>query len=209
MNCQNHPVQRRRILHFCPVESDRIIELISALSCLWSIWLNTRRNTLGWPVGLFSVLLAGWVYFQSRLFAECGLQVFYFVSGLYGWQQWAASEKSADDQAVAVGILSRREGAAGIFLALFLSACIFVVLQQFPRAGSPLPDALLTGFSLLAQFWLARRILENWLLWMAVNAGSVLLYLQRELWFFALLYLALLLLAFRGYAGWKKSISRA
>ncbi len=81
---------------------------------------------------------------------------------------------------------------------------IYLILKQFPRSSSPLPDALLTGFSLLAQFWLARRKLENWLLWFFINLGSVLLYLQRELWFFAALYAALLLLAVRGYSEWKK-----
>jgi len=186
------------------VEIIRFAEIISAFSCVWSIWLNTRRKTAGWPIGLLSVILAAWVYFYAGLLAECGLQVFYFGSGIYGWQQWASSEKMNHEHRIEVQTLSRKEILVGVFIATIASVLIWMALQQTGNASSPVPDALLTGFSLLAQFWLARRKIENWLLWVGINLGSVLLYLQRELWFFAILYSVLLLLAFRGYSEWKK-----
>lgn len=185
------------------MEISRLSEILSAITCLWSIWLNTRRNSAAWPIGLFSVLLAGWVYFEDGLLAESGLQIFYFLSGIYGWKQWRASEKSSSEKKIAVEKLSVTESSTGLLIAVLISMLIYLILKQFPRSSSPLPDALLTGFSLLAQFWLARRKLENWLLWFFINLGSVLLYLQRELWFFAALYAALLLLAVRGYSEWK------
>ena len=182
-----------------------IAELLSALTCLWSIWLNTGRKTLGWPIGLFSVLLAAVVYYHAGLLAECGLQAFYFLSGLYGWWQWNHAEKTGESDQIQIEFLSWREAAAGLLVSLLASIILYLLLLQIPRASNPLPDALLTSFSLLAQFWLARRKLENWLLWMGINSGSVILYFQRELWFFAALYFLLLLLAFRGYGSWKKS----
>jgi nicotinamide mononucleotide transporter len=103
-------------------------------------------------------------------------------------------------------LLSGREKVAGVLIALLGSFLLYQLLLHTPGASNPLPDALLTGFSLLAQFWLARRKLENWLLWMGINVGSVILYFQRELWFFAALYFLLLLLAFRGYGSWKKTL---
>ncbi len=186
------------------METDRIIEILSAITCLWSIWLNTRRKTAGWPIGLVSVTLASWVYYRSGLLAECALQVFYFASGFYGWWKWAASSRQSEDQSVEVLRLRNSELSYGLLAALLGSTLIWMALQQFPNSSRPIPDALLTGFSILAQVWLARRKIENWLLWIMINTGSVLLYLQRELWFFALLYLALLYLAVRAYADWKK-----
>ena len=191
-------------LHFCSVEIDRLIEILSAITSLWSIWLNTRRKTAGWPIGLVSVTLASWVYYRSGLLAECALQAFYFASGFYGWWKWAASSQLSEDQSVEILRLRMSELIFGILAALLGSGLIWMTLQQFPGASRPVPDALLTAFSILAQIWLARRKIENWLLWIIINTGSVLLYLQRELWFFALLYLALLYLAVRAYADWKK-----
>jgi len=184
----------------------QIIEFLSALTCLWSIWLNTRRRTLGWPIGIFSVLLAAVVFFNAGLLAECGLQAIYILSGFYGWWQWNHAQKTGEMGQIRIGLLSGREKVAGVLIALLGSFLLYQLLLHTPGASNPLPDALLTGFSLLAQFWLARRKLENWLLWMGINVGSVILYFQRELWFFAVLYFLLLLLAFRGYGSWKKTL---
>ena len=186
--------------------TSQIIELLSAILCLWSIWLNTRRKTAGWPIGLVSVLLAAWVYFHAGLLAECGLQLFYLVSGIYGWWQWAGAEDKFKDKKVTAISISGQEGVIGIMAGMGISLLIWMVLKEMPDAKNPLPDAFLTGFSLLAQVWLARRKLENWLLWMLINMGSVVLYIQRELWYFSLLYGLLLLLAIRGFMEWRKSI---
>lgn len=194
------------LLHFCGMEPMQIAELTSALCCLLSVWLNTKRRPEGWPIGLVSVVLAGLVYYDAKLLAECALQLFYLISGIYGWRQWLKSASSESEKQVSALLLSRREAVFGLLYAAVGSVLIWFVLRQIPEAGSPLADALLTGFSLLAQFWLARRRLENWLLWMAINFGSVLLYLHRELWFFAVLYLLLFMLAVRGYIAWKKTL---
>lgn len=187
------------------MESLPASEILSALTCLWAIWLNTRRKTAGWPIGLVSVLLAALVYFDEGLYAEGGLQFFYLISGVYGWWQWKAAERISPENQVWHLPMKRTEAITGILLALIASFFIYLVLQRFSGAVSPLPDALITGFSLLAQVWLARKKPENWLLWMLLNIGSVGLYIQRELWFFAGLYFLLFLLAVRGYMLWKKS----
>ena len=188
------------------METDRLIELLSALSSLLSIWLNTRRKTAGWPIGIISVVLAMWVYFKAGLLAECGLQIFYFVSGLYGWWNWAGAENQIE-KTVPVRRLSLTELLFGSGIALTGSALIWLILKDLPAASKPIPDSLITGFSILAQVWLARRRLENWLFWIGINLASVGLYLQRELWFFATLYAALLFMAILGYRDWKKSMS--
>lgn len=206
MNIQNLPSPTLFEMQLCMMELDGFIEGLSALTCLWSVWLNTRGKTAGWPIGLISVLLAGWIYFQAGLLAECGLQAFYFVSGLYGWRQWSSSPKSSGEVRISVDQLSGRETFSGLLLALMASALIFLILKQLSQSVNPVPDALITGFSLLAQFWMARRKLENWLLWAIVNIASVLLYVQQGLWFFAVLYTVLLALAIRAFRDWKKQL---
>jgi nicotinamide mononucleotide transporter len=207
MNFQNLRSPTPYGMQLCNVELDGFIEGLSALTCLWSVWLNTRGKTAGWPIGLISVLLAGWIYFKAGLLAECGLQGFYFVSGIYGWRQWSASPKSASEGRISVNKLSVQEAIGGMLIALIASVLIFMSLSQLSQSVNPVPDALITGFSLLAQFWMARRKLENWLLWTIINTGSVLLYMQQELWFFAVLYTVLLVLAIKAFLEWRKQLS--
>lgn len=207
MNFQNLRSPTPYGMQLCSVELDGFIEGLSALTCLWSVWLNTRGKTAGWLVGLISVLLAGWIYFKAGLLAECGLQGFYFVSGLYGWRQWSSSTKSAGEMRISVDKLSTQEAVRGLLLALVASAMIFLIIRQLSQSVSPVPDALITGFSLLAQFWMARRKLENWLLWAIINIASVLLYVQQGLWSFAALYTVLLALAIRAFLDWRKQLA--
>lgn len=179
------------------------VELISSLSGLAGIWLTTRLSVWGWPMGIFSVILAAAVYFENRLYAEFGLQIFYAASGFYGWILWSkrgAAPTSDVSRINKASLLSGLSTAAtiGLFLGWYL--------EHFTAADFPYPDSLITGFSLVGQIWLARKYLENWILWMLVNVASVLLYIQKELWFFSCLYLVLLLLAVKGYLDWKKKL---
>jgi len=179
-----------------------VIEFASSATCVVSIWLNTKRNSTGWPIGLVSVGLASWVYFRTGLFAECGLQVFYFLSGIYGWWQWENGKSNEGS------LLVRRIPASSLWfslLAAFLGfGLLFGFLKTISGSSQPFLDSIITAFSIVAQIWLARRWIENWVLWIFINLVSICLYVHKELWFFSALYGILLLLAVKGYFDWKK-----
>jgi nicotinamide mononucleotide transporter len=179
------------------------IELVSSVSGLAGVWLNTRLSAWGWPLGIFSVALAAVVYFESRLFAEFGLQVFYAASGFYGWIMW---KKKPNDIQQGISLIKPKPMMANIFWGLSFGVCLGWYLQRFTMADFPYPDSLITGFSLVAQIWLARKYLENWILWILINVASVFLYLQKGLLFFSVFYLILLFLALKGFFDWKKKL---
>ena len=184
-----------------------VIEFASSATCVVSIWLNTRRNSIGWPIGLVSVALASWVYLQSGLFAECGLQVFYFLSGIYGWWQWETGKSNEGS------LMVRKIPVSALWFSLLMGTLGFGLLLEFLRSISsssqPFRDSLITAFSIVAQIWLARRWIENWILWILINLISICLYVTKELWFFSGLYGILLLLAVKGYFDWKKGEMQA
>jgi nicotinamide mononucleotide transporter len=182
------------------------IELISSLSGLASIWLNTRLSVWGWPIGIFSVILAAAVYFENRLYAEFGLQIFYAGSGFYGWILWSKGYAAPSSD---VSKINRGTLLSGICMAAAIGLFLGWYLEHFTPADFPYPDSVIAGFSLVGQIWLARKYLENWILWMLVNVASILLYIQKELWFFSCLYLVLLVLAVKGYLDWKKKLENS
>jgi len=182
------------------------IELFSALLGVAGVWLNTKPNILGWPIGIVSVVLAAFVYFQTRLFAEFGLQIFYAISGFYGWWQWFGLQGKNENSKIS-GITFK-----GLIISLVSGIGLTFLIGNWLRnntsADFPWVDSGLAAFSLIAQIWLAKKYLENWLLWMVINLISIGLYFVKGLWFFLALYLFYFFLAILGYKNWKILLNR-
>lgn len=178
------------------------LEILAALLTVAAIYGNTRRMVLSWPLGLVSVLLSARVYYQAGLFAETGLQAIYFLSGIYGWWKWR--NDAGPENQVEPGRASPGHLRIGLVAAVAGAFVLGPGIARIPGASMPFADAGLTALSLLAQYLLARHWIENWLLWMVVNLGSVVLYLYKDLYYFALLYALLFALAIHGYRSWKR-----
>lgn len=182
------------------------IELASALLGIISVWLNVKSHIAGWPIGIVAVILAAWVYFHSHLFAETGLQAFYTVSGFYGWWKWSQHKATKDTISIS------RIPISGLVLSM-ISGILFTVgfgwvFKNYTSADYPWIDSGLTAFSLIAQIWLARKYLENWLLWGLINVTSVGLYAVKGLWFFLGYFAVLLVLSYVGYKKWNRNLSK-
>ena len=189
-------------VYLLPLSTIQFIELISAILCVWGVWLNSQPNIWGWPVGLVSVLLAALVYFESRLFAEFGLQIFYAFSSVYGWWKWQTEKDKI--HRLTIHRIPQKWIITSLLSGLIFTGILYFVLKKSTTADLPLLDSALAIFSLICQIWLARKYLENWLLWMLINVVSVGVYIYKELWFFTGLYMVLFVLAILGYVRWKK-----
>lgn len=180
------------------------IELISAVLGIMSVWLNAKTRIAGWPVGIVSVTLAGWVYFHSNLFAESGLQVFYVISGFYGWWQWTRINQNQPESQISK--IRKKELIISLFIGFFLTLGMGFFFKTYTSADFPWIDSGLTAFSLMAQIWLARKYVENWLLWGMINLISVGLYAAKGLWFFLIYFAVLLILSVVGYKRWNNRL---
>jgi nicotinamide mononucleotide transporter len=182
----------------------QIIELISALLGIIGVWLNAKPNILGWPIGIVSVILAAVVYFESRLFAEFGLQIFYTISGFYGWWKWhfekeRSKESGNRSQEAGIRKIGNRELAISLISGILLTIVICYFLKTNTSADFPWLDSGLAAFSLVGQIWLAKKYIENWLLWGLINMVSIGLYFQKELWFFLVFFSTLFLNMYAKY----------
>lgn len=183
----------------------QLIELASAFLGIVSVWLNAKHHIMGWPIGIVAVILAAWVYFHSRLFAETGLQVFYMASGFYGWWQWSKTKTSSQNQDISS--LDKKTLILSLIFGAILSIGLGFFFKTFTTADFPWVDSGLTALSLVAQIWLARKYIENWWLWGAINVVSVGLYAVKGLYFFLGYFVVLLVLSFVGYRNWKARIN--
>ena len=179
------------------------LEVIAAAFGVISVYLSTRQNIWSWPTAIVNVALYTVVFFQGRLYGQMGLQPIYLALSVYGWYQWLHGGEQHTE--LRVSRASPRLLGALAALNLVLWLVLAAVLRQ-TDAALPWLDALLTTTSLVAQWMMTRKILQNWLIWIAVDVVYVPMFVSQGLYATAVLYAAFLVLAVMGYVEWRRSL---
>jgi nicotinamide mononucleotide transporter len=180
------------------------LEWIAAAFGVVSVWLSTREHIASWPTALVNTALYFVVLGRAQLYANAGLQLFYFSLSLYGWYQWKYG--GATHTGVQVSRTSPRLGLWLAALAAVGTVALGLGLSRFTDAASPWLDGGTTAVSLVAQWMLTRKLRENWAVWMAVNVVYVGLYASEGLWPTVLLYIAFFGLAIQGWRSWGRTL---
>jgi nicotinamide mononucleotide transporter len=186
------------------MEESKLIEIIAAATGLASVWLTVRQNIWCWPTGLVMVALYAIVFFEAKLYADAGLQVVYIALQIYGWHQWLYGGK--DRGALAVSRTSFKMIALLAAIACAVIALMGYLLATRTDAALPYWDSTATALSLIAQWMLARKLIENWIVWITVDLLSIGIYLAKGLYFTTALYAAFLILAVMGLVEWRKTL---
>lgn len=166
------------------------------------VWLVVREHVWNWPIGLANNLVFFVLFFRSRLYADMGLQVVYFVLGAYGWLNWIYGGKGRSHLPI-----SRANRTDGLLLLIGIPLCTWALHQILvaTNGAAPFLDSLTTVLSLAAQYLLCRKRLENWFVWILADLIYVPLYLVRNLPLTAFLYGTFLVMCFFGVREWSRT----
>lgn len=179
------------------------LELLAVALALGMVAANVRVHPVAWPLAISSSLLYALLFADARLYGQAGLQgVFIAVAG-WGWWQWLHG-RSADGLALRVRRLPPRKGLLLASATLLGWGLLGWGLAHGTDSPVPFLDALPTALAVAAQLLLARKYIENWALWLAVNGLSVALFLHQGLWFTAGLYALFMLLSGLGWRAWRR-----
>jgi nicotinamide mononucleotide transporter len=180
------------------------IEYIAALFGGVSVYLSVRQNIWSWPTAIVNVGLYTLVFYKSRLYADMGLQVVYVVISFYGWYEWLYGGKNRTELQV-----SRTTRGLGMLLAAMGVVSAFVLGTVFHRttnAALPFLDSATTSTSLVAQWMMTKKLLENWIVWVAVDVVYIGMFIYKSLYVTSLLYFVFLVLSVMGYRQWKATL---
>ena len=184
------------------------IELLAMALGLVSIVLQIKQNLWLWPVNIVMVSLYIIVYIDARLYADMSLQVYYLIMSIYGWFYWLYGRKNRKDQKQVPVTRTRKKVWPFLILAtIALFVIISYILVNYTDSDVPYLDAFTTSLSFVATWMLARKLIENWIIWIVVDAVSVGLYIFKGLFPTTVLFLVLTILAFKGYHEWKKELN--
>jgi nicotinamide mononucleotide transporter len=179
-------------------------EVLAVIFGIVSVYLSTREHIWSWPTALVNVALYFVVFYEAKLYADMGLQVVYFGLSLYGWYEWLYG--GANRTELHVSRTTKSLGVRLLIIGVVCAAVLGTLLARFTDAALPYVDSATTSTSLVAQWMMTRKILENWAVWMAVDVVYVGMFIYKHLYLTAALYTVFFVLAAMGYVQWKRSL---
>lgn len=180
-----------------------LLEIAAVVTSFLAIWLTAKRRMLCWPMNLVACALYFMLFLDVRLYADMVLQALFGVAILYGWASWVRGKRDAGT--VVVNPMRFAQALAGLAVGAVGALAIGWFTSHHTDASLPWVDSTLSSFSLVAQYWTARRHSASWLLWIAVDVVYVGLFLFKGLTLTAGLYAVMIVLAVLGYRGWQRA----
>jgi nicotinamide mononucleotide transporter len=179
------------------------LEIVAVVLSLAMVFCNIREIHWGWPLAFAASLLYFALFWHHRLYGDASLQVFFAAVSLWGWWQWLRGHR-ADGSALRVSRLTRRGAGIAVALCALLWPATGLFLKTYTDTDVPWWDAFPTAVSLVAQFLLGRKFIENWLMWLVVDVVGVALFAYKGLWLTVGLYSVFVLLCVVGWREWKQ-----
>jgi nicotinamide mononucleotide transporter len=181
----------------------RFVEAAAVLLTLASVIFQIYENIWGWPTTIAGVALYAFVFYDARLYADMGLQAIYIALGVYGWYEWLHGGEARSERKVSNAPLKVQ--AIAYLIGGVCSLVLAFVLRGTTNAALPFVDSTLTSYSLVAQWMLTKKYLENWIVWITVDIAYVGMFIFKKLYLTGGLYVVFMFLCMRGYVEWKRS----
>lgn len=184
------------------LQGQTLLESAGVLTGILCVWLAAKNNIWNWPIAIISVSIYIVIFLEAKLYADMGLQVYFMAMNIYGWYFW--SRKSANAPKVPVKRISKKEMILSLLGVAVFTALLGFLLFKKTDAAFPFIDSFCTACSLVAQLFMARKVLENWLIWVFVDIIYVGVYLAKDLNLTAGMYALYIYIALTGYLAWRK-----
>ncbi len=182
-------------------------ELTAAALGIVAVFLQIRVNSFYWVVSILNVSMYIWVYVSQRLYALMILMIYYVAMSVYGYLKWRFGDKHGSK------LLKLRISHTNLRTWIYTVVTVFAffmifawALYKFTDSGTPILDGLVTALSFAATWMLARKKLENWLVWLVADVISCYLYTYQKMYPTLVLYIFLSIMAVIGYYSWKRKM---
>ena len=194
------------------MSADLIIELIGAAIGLIYLFLEYKANVWLWPAGIVMSLFYVVIFFHGKFYADAAVYLYYIGANTYGLMKWTRSrrrnltEEGSATEALPITHVPKGQLLPLAAVTIALWGLLYWVLGTFTDSPVPLGDAFTTALSIVAMWMLAQKYLEQWLLWIVVNAVSTALYFWKGLYPTGVLFIVYVVVAVMGYFRWRREM---
>lgn len=179
------------------------IEITGTVLSLIYLYLSIKQKVSLWIFGFLASALYVVVFFESKLYADMSLQFYYLIVSVYGWINWKRTKEAKELQAT---VTTKKMWLQLLIATVVIYFVYYVVLLYFTDSTIPKSDSLVGALSVIATWMLARKLIENWLVWIVVDAICVGLYVYKGLYPTVGLFVVYTVMAVLGYFQWRKSL---
>lgn len=184
----------------------KFLEYSAAFTGLLGVAFTIKRSIVAWYFGFVSVLIYTYIFYQSKLYSDTLLQIFYLTFTIYGWYQWRFEKAENNPNVKVIRKATFREYQIGALLSSILTLLLIFIFSKTDAENVYL-DALLTASSLWATYWMANKIIDHWMLWLIIDSAYVVMYLDKQLPITALLYAIFVGMVIKGLMDWRKDLN--
>ncbi|KAA6345421.1 Nicotinamide riboside transporter PnuC [termite gut metagenome] len=181
------------------------LEIIGTLIGLLYLWLEYKASIYLWIVGIIMPAIYIFVYYDAGLYADTGINIYYLLAAIYGWVMW--KHRNGEKEELPISRTSGRVLPLLLFVFIVIFVLIAWLLKKYTDSTVPLADSCITALSIIGMWMLAKKYVEQWLVWMVVDAISCVLYMYKDLYFTSGLYGFYAVIAIFGYLKWKQMMN--
>jgi nicotinamide mononucleotide transporter len=180
------------------------LEAVAVFFGLLSVWYAKKENILVFPTGIISVLIYVYITLYAGLYADMGINAFYFAMSIYGWYKW--TRKDAANRIILIGKNTLKLHFISIIATVVFFFIFKYVLTNFTDSTVPVWDSATTAIFLVGMWLMALKKIENWIFWIIGDLVSIPLYFHKGLLLTSFQFLVFLILAVSGYMEWRKKL---
>ena len=180
------------------------LEIIGTLVGLVYLWLEYKASIYLWIASIIMPAIYIFVFYEAGLYADVGINIYYLGAAVYGWMVWKYGGKSKEADELPITRMPIRNWLKASVVFLVINFLIGWILVNFTDSNVPWWNAFTTALSVIAMWMLARKYLEQWLVWILADVVSVGLYIYKEIYPTAGLYALFAIIVVFGWLNWKK-----
>ncbi|PKP33648.1 MAG: nicotinamide mononucleotide transporter [Bacteroidetes bacterium HGW-Bacteroidetes-17] len=181
-----------------------LLEIIAVFFGLLSVWYAKKADIKVYPTGIISVIIYVYICVGVKLYADMGINFVYFVMSIYGWYAWTKKDKK--EKILPISFCTKKEYFINVILFFVFLVILIYVLLNYTDSNVPYWDSLTTAIFLVGMWLMARKKVENWILWIIGDAISIPLYFNKGLMLTSFQFSIFLVLAVLGYIEWKRKV---
>ena len=183
------------------------IEIIIFIFGVLSVYFAKKENVLVYPTGIICTILSVYIMFNAKYYADMSINIYYSIMSVYGWFQW---KKITNGEVLSISRTNLKEKIIGLVLFL-ITAIICIYIYKFFDYKLQLNnylDVFTTSLFFTAMWYMAKKKIENWTLWIVGNTFAVYIFFDRQLYIIAIQYIIFTILAISAYIQWKKYLAK-
>ena len=192
------------IQYFQEADTYQILDVVGTVIGLVYIYQEYKASIWLWLTGLIMPIVYTFVYYEAKLYADFGMQIYYILAAVYGFLYWQFGRKKKENIEVPITRFPKQKILPTLFIFLLLWGAIYYVLITFTNSNVPVLDSFGNALSIVGLWALAKKYIEQWWIWVVADIELSALYIYKNIPFTAGLYALYAIIAVAGFYKWKK-----